>query len=245
MKTKRLYGIPCLFLMAVMMISDCLIAQESGDRYHARSGENVLRVLVIKRTAAPVSGLKLRFAPNQPSWFTGQAERLLEFTDEKALDVGLPFQVTTTGTANDAVTLELLEGEKLIGSLLVQLGVGEPSGKLSANGSAATAIADIMTAANEQLVPIDFALRQNYPNPFNPTTAISYDLPEPSFVVLQIFDALGRNVRTLARGEQPPGVHTVSWDGRDGGGESLASGIYIYRLSAGTFVQTRKMLLLR
>ena len=89
-------------------------------------------------------------------------------------------------------------------------------------------------------LPESYELRQNYPNPFNPTTAISYQLIASSFVTLQVFDVLGREVATLASGQQDAGYHLVQWNA-----SNAPSGIYFYRLQAGDFVKTGKMTLLR
>ncbi len=94
-------------------------------------------------------------------------------------------------------------------------------------------------------LPLTFRLEQNYPNPFNPNTAISYQLAAASDVELQIYNVAGQAVRTLASEAQTPGKYTVQWDGRNAGGEAVASGVYFYRLVAGDFVQVRKMVLLR
>lgn len=91
---------------------------------------------------------------------------------------------------------------------------------------------------NEQ--PKQFALFQNYPNPFNPSTTISYVLPKDEFVVLNIYDILGREIKTLVKGNQKAGVYKISFSA-----DNLPSGIYFYKLSAGNFVQTKKMLLLK
>jgi hypothetical protein len=89
-------------------------------------------------------------------------------------------------------------------------------------------------------LPTSFALSQNYPNPFNPTTAINYQLPTQRHVTLVVYDMLGREVATLVNEFKHPGAYTVQWDG-----SGLASGVYFYRLSAGSFVQLKKMLLLK
>ena len=93
--------------------------------------------------------------------------------------------------------------------------------------------------------PLAFVLSQNYPNPFNPTTAISYQLAANSFVTLEIFDLLGREIATLVNGEQPAGRYTVRWDGKDERGESVSSGMYLYQLRAGMNVTTKRMVLVR
>jgi len=88
--------------------------------------------------------------------------------------------------------------------------------------------------------PKEFALRQNYPNPFNPATTIRYDLPHRSPVLLAVYNTLGQQVAILVQGEQETGYHSVRFDG-----SNLASGVYFYRLQAGTYMETRKFLLLR
>jgi hypothetical protein len=85
-----------------------------------------------------------------------------------------------------------------------------------------------------------YALRQNYPNPFNPVTAISYDLPAASHVTLKVFDLTGREVATLVDRFEGPGVRSVSFDAA-----ALATGVYYYRLRAGGYVETKKLVVLR
>jgi hypothetical protein len=89
-------------------------------------------------------------------------------------------------------------------------------------------------------------LHQNYPNPFSHETWISYYLPHECRVELDIYDVAGRLVRSLHRGVRPRGTHEAVWNGRDGGGNRMTSGIYFYRLkSADGAVQTKKMLILK
>ena len=93
--------------------------------------------------------------------------------------------------------------------------------------------------------PTGFALFPNRPNPFNASTGIRYRLAREGPVTLGIFNTVGQQVRRLADGHQPAGEHAAIWDGRDGAGRELASGIYFCRLQAGAFSQTVKMVLLR
>jgi hypothetical protein len=96
------------------------------------------------------------------------------------------------------------------------------------------------------LVPVDFELSQNFPNPFNPGTAIRYGLPRSEKVRIRIYDLLGREVKTLIDGEQQEaGFHIITWNGQDKNGRTVASGVYIYRMEAGKFTQTRKMILVK
>lgn len=89
-------------------------------------------------------------------------------------------------------------------------------------------------------LPQVFSLSQNYPNPFNPITEIRYTLPRECWVKLEVYNILGQKVATLVDGEQKAGYQTAKW-----GASSFSSGIYFYRLRAGNFVQTRKMILLK
>ena len=92
----------------------------------------------------------------------------------------------------------------------------------------------------EELSPYSFELAQNYPNPFNPATVISYQLPANSLVSLKVYDLVGREVATLVDARMSAGSHTVNFDAT-----RLSSGMYIYRLQAGSNVQTRKMMLIK
>lgn len=102
----------------------------------------------------------------------------------------------------------------------------------------------IVTSGDENL-PEAIRLFQNYPNPFNPRTTIEFELPAASVVTLEIFDIIGRHVKTLHAASLPIGHHKFMWNATDAAGRPVASGVYYYRLRAGDFVQTRKMLLVR
>jgi hypothetical protein len=92
----------------------------------------------------------------------------------------------------------------------------------------------------EELVPVHYSLSQNYPNPFNPSTVITYGLPRSSHVLLEVYDALGKLVETLVEKNHEPGQYHVRLDA-----EGLAAGVYYYRLTAGDFVSTKKLLLIK
>jgi len=94
-------------------------------------------------------------------------------------------------------------------------------------------------------VPKSYGLSQNYPNPFNPETNIGYQLPEEGWVTLKVYNIEGQLVRTLVEGQREAGRYEVKWDRCDGFGKSVSSGIYFYRLKAGEFTQTRRMILIK
>jgi len=98
----------------------------------------------------------------------------------------------------------------------------------------------ILAVHDEKGLPLAYALEQNYPNPFNPVTSIQYSVVTSQYVTLQIYDILGKEVQTLVNEEKPVGTYTVKWDG---GG--YPSGVYFYRIHAGNFVQSKKLLLMK
>lgn len=98
--------------------------------------------------------------------------------------------------------------------------------------------------SNPALV-IDYKLFQNFPNPFNPSTLISFSVPKDEFVTIKIYDMIGQEIKTLVNGDTKAGTHLLNWDGLDNNGMKVSSGSYIYRMTAGEFVQARKMILLK
>ena len=102
------------------------------------------------------------------------------------------------------------------------------------------------------IIPEQYLLSQNYPNPFNPATRIKFTIPnvtlsgvEGSRVQLKIYDVLGNEVATLVDEYKPAGIYEVEFNGHSDEGQNLSSGIYFYRLEAGSFVETRKMIYLK
>jgi hypothetical protein len=98
---------------------------------------------------------------------------------------------------------------------------------------------------NPRSLPTSFSLGRNYPNPFNPTTRFDFALPRACEVEIKVYDVMGREIAVLARGYYPAGYHKIIWNGENSRGEPAASGIYIYRMAAGDFIENRKMILLK
>lgn len=98
----------------------------------------------------------------------------------------------------------------------------------------------ITDVEDDQTIPIEFKLEQNYPNPFNPSTVIKFAVPERSNVVIKIYDILGGEIVTLANEEMDAG-----WYQRSFNANGISSGVYLFRMEAGNYVNTKKMILLR
>ena len=99
---------------------------------------------------------------------------------------------------------------------------------------------DMVSDVENEFQPLVFQLEQNYPNPFNPSTKISYSIPQQGNVTLKVYDLLGNEVATFVNEEREAGSYEIEFNAIN-----LSSGIYFYKLSAGSFVETKKMILLR
>jgi predicted CXXCH cytochrome family protein len=117
-----------------------------------------------------------------------------------------------------------------------------------AQGLLKSAIANFTPTSVEEFgnaIPKTFELGQNYPNPFNPTTKISFTLPVRNHVRLQIYDIAGNLVSTLVDLDMSPGNYRITWNGNNNNGVGVTTGVYLYKLEAGSFTQTKKMLLMK
>ena len=132
-------------------------------------------------------------------------------------------------------SVSIYNGRVIVGAIWDDDNNAEESGS-------AYVYSDIIVGIDDERVglPAEYTLSQNYPNPFNPETIITYALPSPREVSLIIYDIRGRNVAQLVNGLMPAGYHSAVWDA-----SRFSSGIYFYRIQAGDFVQTRKMVLLK
>jgi len=119
-------------------------------------------------------------------------------------------------------------------------GIHNPKYIISALKGAMSLMGIATAVETEEEVPTTYALFQNYPNPFNPTTRIKFSLPNSSHVRLTIYDAVGREVETLVNSELVAGTHNIEWTAKN-----IASGVYLYRIEAGSYVKVNKMLLVK
>lgn len=110
------------------------------------------------------------------------------------------------------------------------------------NGIWMRPLSEVITDVKNRLnnLPTSFSLQQNFPNPFNPTTTIDYSLPKSEFVTIKLYDAIGREIKTLVKGQKTAGNYSMQFNG-----SNLSSGIYFYRMQSGNYVETRKLLLLK
>ena len=169
--------------------------------------------------------------------------------------------------ANGVVASEEIQdsvdsADELIGSNTIPMNVGPrtASGKQMTNvagyldsfnkgefteGCSLSKSANTEDNKTTQVLPEDYVLNQNFPNPFNPTTQIRFGLPQAGNVTLKIYNSVGQLVKTLVDGNMSEGYHQVTWDATDNSGSKLSSGVYFYRITAGTFTQVNKMMFLK
>ena len=94
-------------------------------------------------------------------------------------------------------------------------------------------------------LPNKFMLHQNYPNPFNPKTTLEYELPLNAFIKITIYDLLGNRIKNLVNDHYSKGSHSISWHARNNQGQTVSAGVYLYKVQAGEFQSTKKMILLK
>ncbi|HKJ81165.1 MAG TPA: ammonia-forming cytochrome c nitrite reductase subunit c552 [Ignavibacteriaceae bacterium] len=161
----------------------------------------------------------------------------------------LPPKGSTDVSINDS-TVTLLEAQAGYNYLFVEedrsLGIHNPAYAYSLIASSIVKLdptTDIKLIDNS--LPQTFSIDQNYPNPFNPTTTIKYTIPKESNVKLEIYDITGRLVNTVVNQSQSAGTYSVTWDGSNSSGQKVGSGMYLYRINAGSFIAVKKMILLK
>ena len=226
-----------------------VVKLDCEDLQPGSSGE----IKVIADLQVPVAGAQLRvdYDPNKVSF---QAPRLSERSDhfivEYRDDEDGKLTLVLYNFSNDPISV----GEGNILSLPVMLSPdAEDDSEIELKEVVLADQKAALIPVGDQLpsVPIAFELSQNYPNPFNPSTTIKFTLPSPRDggtslpTTLKIHNVLGKVVRTLVDEPMAPGVHHKVWDGKDDHSNQVASGIYFYRLRAGEFQETKKMVLLK
>lgn len=122
----------------------------------------------------------------------------------------------------------------------LNLGIALAQTQVTLQANAIVSPGNLSAVNDNSTIPQKFALEQNYPNPFNPSTIINFSLAKGGQVTLSVYDLLGQQVSELVNERREAGVYEVKFDG-----SNLSSGVYFYRLQAGDFVATKRLLLLR
>ena len=195
----------------------CWIGELAGGYDVTQINRSTLRL----NGTVPIYGITYRIIPSWPG-FTGSVlevafDRYSSYMSLGSVIPGNQYPVTITGEFNDGVDFS---GETMI--------------------TVQTALPKLIGEAE---IPESFSLIQNYPNPFNPETDISYALPSDCQVNLTIYNLLGQKVKTLVNEPQTAGYKTTHWNGRDEQGNLVSSGIYFYKLNAGEYTDTKKMVM--
>ena len=168
--------------------------------------------------------LSVHFTNNNTGWIVGWSGTILKTTDG-----GTNWNFQTSGSTSRLYSVHFTDQN-------TGWAVGGRGTILKTTNGGVTSVED----ENSFNQPKDFLLSQNYPNPFNPTTIIKYQIPEISFVTIKIYDVLGNEIASVVNEEKSEGSYEVEFDGK-----KLTSGIYFYRLQADTYVETRKMVLIK
>ena len=148
-----------------------------------------------------------------------------------SITAGPNFTVTSTGDVIlSAVTIAVIPQFFVVQGGKLQVVSGAPP---------------VSVETEDPLIPDEFIVHQNFPNPFNPETEIRFALTKDSHVVINVYNTLGQQIGTLIDTQYAAGFHSVRWDGKDGNGRPVSSGVYLYQIQAGEFSRVRKMSLIR
>ncbi|GEM_PF-6341454 len=244
-----------LLCIVLFLLTNFAAAQH---RVEAKAGENVLQIHVVNQTNLSLPALRLQLRGENLPWFKQASSLTISvepfsasaYSNIRRRGASLPFQLTAP-PSEGLILLELSSGGRLIGSVPLSLTTSPRQGTLASDNATGGTVGRELTTeqpvdhpsdGKHPPLPTAYALHPNYPNPFNPETVIEYDLPQPSMVILSVYDLLGREVIRLVEGIQQAGRHRAVWSGRDAGGNRVAGGMYLYILSAGTQRYHGKML---
>ena len=208
-----------------------------------------------KGTWSPVASFKILADSISPKFTFIYPDSGQSIYSDSAISIG----VEDNGTGIDPLSLNLTIDNSDVGfnfdsrkgilssSKLSNLAIGNHIFKMSTADFAGNVssisipfVVSVTQVKNEHNTPLIYQLSQNYPNPFNPTTTIKYSVPKISYVTIKIYDVLGREIETLVNGKEVPGNYSIEFNAI-----KLASGVYFYRMQAGSFAETKKLLLLK
>ncbi len=255
-------------------IGDPMLVDDTGNRQriqpHYRGSqltpENAFRFKAMNVTAKDlslqlplrISGQRLSYAPGKKGALqsilglrikNGQGNRVLKQLRTYLSNI---FSTDSTFVISDTLAVNLnefrgksifIEGSIFFGNEQHHAQAAEVYDLRNQNNNKHSSPATEATL--QTILPDRYTLGHNFPDPFNPVTTITYDLPSESQVKIQVFDIQGKLVTTLVNQKMTAGRHHVRWQAIDDSGNKMASGVYLYRMTAGNFIDTRKMVLLR
>jgi len=142
-------------------------------------------------------------------------------------------------------TFEAKLASKMSGDIIYSPYVGMPSWGTCIHHGTGGSSKEYQADKEMPILPDEYSIRQNYPNPFNPVTIIEYALPKASEVKIDIYNILGQHVKTVENSYMAAGIHSVIWDGKNNLGHQVSSGIYLYKITAGEYEESKKMIILK
>lgn len=221
-----------LIALLLLLVPVSFLQAATGDNpgLWLGNGKNEVKITIVNVWNRDLEGLTLEFAKESlPEWI--EIDETVQFFD-------LPRTNSNSKTLVLNFNLkDAPEGE--IAELFLVL--------KDRNGNRWNFSTTVHVGSGTTALPKAFSLSQNSPNPFNPSTTISYDVPEGKKIQISIkvYDIRGRLIRTLVNEEKEAGSYNVFWDGTDQNGRQISSGVYFYRMAAGEFEQTRKMVMIK
>jgi len=198
-------------------------------------------VATVPQVGSPANGVTLKINNPELTWYLPTASSPLTYE----------VQYSTKSDFSSSTTINNVSGTK---ASISQLPTGQyywrvrsitSDNKLSTYSFAGSFNVSDITGISKGQIPYTFEVKQNYPNPFNPTTLIQYSIPKESIVTVKVYNTLGQLIKTLVDERKTAGIYTVQWNGDNNVGQHVATGVYIYRVIAGSNVAVKKMLLLK
>jgi hypothetical protein len=199
--------------------------------------------LVQPITGSPANSVKVSTSSPELFWYLPTATKVNStYEVQLALDSSFSNAKTFSSTKS-FVQVNSLSAGNYYWKVRSKDSVGNVSSYSGIGQFSVNSVTAVDNKKNE--VPKEFAVSQNYPNPFNPSTVINYALPKTSLVSIKIYDVLGQEVKTLMNFERQAGNYSAQWNGDNNLGQHVSTGIYIYRVTAGQYVKSMKMILLK
>jgi len=199
------------------------VGNVAGD-YNA---EDIDPTTIMLNDEVPIYGGRYRIRPSM----TGFEGSVLEISFSRQLAVQSLGEDAEAGTHTVTITGEFTDGNKFISEVEITLD-GTPPAKIEAE-------------TDQPAIPTEFSLGNAYPNPFNPTTTIEFGVPRDGNVKIEVYNITGQKVKTLTNQYYTAGSYTVEWNSTDDSGNEVATGVYLYRMTASDFVETKKMVLMK